>query len=123
MLFTGGGGFSSNPSIRRSIRLECENATSMNATGSGYSNLCEFVDCSNGICEHDPIKFMKPMLQEISAKKQYTWHLLEEEYDGFSVFISKEDVVGKGVRILDVLMSIPRAEVRRKREKGEDSDF
>ncbi|KAL8470762.1 hypothetical protein ACS0TY_033362 [Phlomoides rotata] len=148
MLFAGGGGFSSNPNIRRSIRLECENATSMNATGSGYSNFCEFVDCSNGICEHDPIKFMKPMLQasfcleppgdtptrkstfdsilagcipvffeEISAKKQYTWHLPEEEYDGFSVFISKEDVVGKGVRILDVLMSIPRAEVRRKREK------
>ncbi|KAL8552636.1 hypothetical protein ACS0TY_001358 [Phlomoides rotata] len=63
MLFAGGGGFSSNPNIRRSIRLECENATSMNATGSGYSNFCEFVDCSNGICKHDPIKFMKPMLQ------------------------------------------------------------
>ncbi|KAL3645339.1 putative xyloglucan galactosyltransferase gt19 [Castilleja foliolosa] len=148
MLFAGGGGISANPNVRRSIRLECENATSMSANGTGYSKLCEFVDCSNGICEHDPIKFMKPMLQssfclqppgdtptrrstfdaivagcipvffeELSAKKQYGWHLKEEEYDEFSVFIGKEDVVFKGVRILDVLMAIPRGEVRRKREK------
>ncbi|KAK6137700.1 hypothetical protein DH2020_028626 [Rehmannia glutinosa] len=148
MLFAGGGGISANPNVRRSIRLECENVTSMNPNGTGYLKFCDFVDCSNGICEHDPIKFMKPMLQstfclqppgdtptrrstfdgilagcipvffeEISAKKQYGWHLPEEEYDDFSVFIPKEDVVFKGVRILDVLMGIPRGEIRRKREK------
>ncbi|KAI3468905.1 hypothetical protein Pfo_025568 [Paulownia fortunei] len=148
MLFAGGGGISANPNIRRSIRLECENVTSMTANGTGYEKFCEFVDCSNGICEHDPIKFMKPMLQssfclqppgdtptrrstfdgilagcipvffeEITAKKQYGWHLPEDEYEEFSVFITKEDVVYKGVKILDVLMNIPRAEVRRKREK------
>lgn len=153
MLFAGGGGFSANPNVRRSIRIECENSTRNNSTSlgnrsNGYSSLCEFVDCSNGICEHDPIKFMKPMLQasfclqppgdtptrrstfdailagcipvffeEVSAKAQYKWHLPEERYEEFSVFIQKEDVVFKGVRILDVLMSIPRAQVRRMREK------
>lgn len=148
MLFAGGGGFSANPNVRRSIRLECDNATSMSTNDTGYTKLCDFVDCSNGICEHDPIRFMKPMLQasfclqppgdtptrrstfdgilagcipvfyeDLSAKKQYGWHMPEEEYDEFSVYIPKEEVVGKGVRIMDVLMSIPRAEVRRKREK------
>lgn len=148
MLFAGGGGFSANPNVRRSIRLECDNATSMSTNDTGYTKLCDFVDCSNGICEHDPIRFMKPMLQasfclqppgdtptrrstfdgilagcipvfyeDLSAKKQYGWHMPEEEYDEFSVYIPKEEVVGIGVRIMDVLMSIPRAEVRRKREK------
>ncbi|KAL3818196.1 hypothetical protein ACJIZ3_004101 [Penstemon smallii] len=148
MLFVGGGGISANPNIRRSIRLECENSTSLSTHETGYGKLCEFVDCSNGICEHDPIKFMKPMLQasfclqppgdtptrrstfdgflsgcipvffeEMSGKRQYNWHLPEAEYGEFSVFIPKEDVVFKGVRIVDVLMSIPRVEVRRMREK------
>ncbi|KAL0331430.1 UNVERIFIED_CONTAM: putative xyloglucan galactosyltransferase GT19 [Sesamum angustifolium] len=63
MLFAGGGGISANPNVRRSIRLECENVTSMSTNGTGYAKFCDFVDCSNGICEHDPIKFMKPMLQ------------------------------------------------------------
>ncbi|CAK9146946.1 unnamed protein product [Ilex paraguariensis] len=148
MLFAGGGGISANPNIRRSIRLECENSTSTDVNGCGYSELCEFVDCSNGVCEHDPIRFMRPMLQasfclqppgdtptrrstfdsilagcipvffeELSAKKQYGWHLPEEKYEEFSVFIPKEDVVFKGVSIVDVLMNIPRAEVRRMREK------
>ncbi|KAK4338279.1 hypothetical protein RND71_042766 [Anisodus tanguticus] len=148
MLFAGGGGISANPNVRRSIRLECENATSMSANGTGYEKVCEFVDCSNGICEHDPIRFMKPMLQasfclqppgdtptrrstfdgilagcipvffeDLSAKKQYGWHLPEEKYEEFSVSIPKEDVVFKGLKILDVLTSIPRAQVRRMREK------
>lgn len=148
MLFAGGGGISANPNVRRSIRLECENATSMSANGTGYEKLCEFVDCSNGICQHDPIRFMKPMLQasfclqppgdtptrrstfdgilagcipvffeDLSAKKQYGWHLPEEKYEEFSVSIPKEDVVFKGLSIVDVLTSIPRAQVRRMREK------
>lgn len=148
MLFAGGGGISANPTVRRSIRLECENVTSMSANGTGYEKLCEFVDCSNGVCQHDPIRFMKPMLQasfclqppgdtptrrsafdgilagcipvffeDLSAKKQYGWHLPEEKYEEFSVFIRKEDVVYKGLSILDVLTSIPRAQVRRMREK------
>lgn len=138
VLFAGGGGISLTPNVRRSIRLECEN----------YTNLCEFVDCSNGICEHDPIKFMKPMLrsdfclqppgdtptrrstfdgilagcipvffEELSAKKQYGWHLPEDRYDEFSVMIPKEDVVFKGVSVIEVLRGIPRDEVRRMREK------
>ncbi|XP_074357726.1 putative xyloglucan galactosyltransferase GT19 [Apium graveolens] len=148
MLFAGGGGISNNPNVRRSIRLECENSTNWRNESDEYSRFCEFVDCSNGICEHDPIKFMKPMLQasfclqppgdtptrrstfdailagcipvffeEMSAKAQYVWHLPEDEYEEFSVFIPKEDVVFKGVKILDVLTSIPRARVRRMREK------
>ncbi|MCE0482008.1 putative xyloglucan galactosyltransferase gt19 [Datura stramonium] len=148
MLFAGGGGISANPNVRRSIRLECENVTSMSANGTGYEKMCELVDCSNGICEHDPIRFMKPMLQasfclqppgdtptrrstfdgilagcipvffeDLSAKKQYGWHLPEEKYEEFSVSISKEDVVFKGSSILDVLTSIPKAQVRRMREK------
>lgn len=147
MLFAGGGGLSTNPNVRRSIRLECENITQSNRTHEGYSNLCEFVDCSNGICEHDPIRFMKPMLQasfclqppsdtptrrstfdsmvagcipvffeEMSAKAQYGWHLPEDKYEEFSVFIPKDDVVFKGLKILDVLTSIPRAQVSRMRE-------
>ncbi|KAL3499534.1 hypothetical protein ACH5RR_038627 [Cinchona calisaya] len=151
MLFAAGGGISANPNVRRSIRLECDNSTNVSLNGSitmKYAKLCEFVDCSNGICEHDLIRFMKPMLQasfclqppgdtptrrstfdgilagcipvffeELSAKKQYKWHLPEEKYEEFSVFIPKEEMVFKGLKILDVLMSIPRAEVRRMREK------
>ncbi|XP_047321674.1 probable xyloglucan galactosyltransferase GT19 [Impatiens glandulifera] len=63
MLFVGGGGISSSPNIRRSIRLECDSCQNLTANSFGYSKLCEFVDCSNGVCEHDPIRFMKPMLQ------------------------------------------------------------
>ncbi|KAK2993840.1 hypothetical protein RJ640_012801 [Escallonia rubra] len=151
MFAGGGGGVSGSPNVRRSIRIECENSTAQgeeNGVGGGYGKLCDFVDCSNGICEHDPIRFMKPMLQasfclqppgdtptrrstfdailagcipvffeDLSAKSQYGWHLPEERYEEFSVFIPKEDVVFKGVKILDVLLGIPRAEVRRIREK------
>ncbi|KAL6979715.1 putative xyloglucan galactosyltransferase gt19 [Sarracenia purpurea var. burkii] len=150
MLFAGGGGVSASPNIRRSIRMECQNSSSANssADNGGYAKLCEFVDCSNGVCEHDPIRFMKPMLQasfclqppgdtptrrstfdsivagcipvffeDQSAKAQYGWHLPENQYGEFSVFIPKEDVVFKGLRILDVLMGISRAEIRRMRER------
>ncbi|KAL8256009.1 hypothetical protein R6Q59_031076 [Mikania micrantha] len=137
MLFAGGGGISSTPNVRRSIRLECDNTTA-----------CEFIDCSGGVCEHDPIKIMKPMLrasfclqppgdtptrrstfdsilagcipvffEDLSARKQYGWHLLEDEYDEFSVMIPKEDVVFKGVSVIEVLKGISGIEVRRKREK------
>ncbi|XP_071708344.1 probable xyloglucan galactosyltransferase GT19 [Rutidosis leptorrhynchoides] len=138
MLFAGGGGISSTPNVRRSIRLECEINT----------KLCNFVDCSNGICEHDPIKFMKPMLhssfclqppgetptrrstfdsilagcipvffEDLSAKKQYRWHLPEDKYEEFSVMIPKEDVVFKGVSVVEVLKGIPTSEVRNMRER------
>ncbi|KAK3041070.1 hypothetical protein RJ639_026867 [Escallonia herrerae] len=151
MFAGGGGGLSGSLNVRRSIRIECENSTAQgeeNGGGDGYGKLCDFVDCSNGICEHDPIRFMKPMLhasfclqppgdtptrrstfdailagcipvffEDLSAKSQYGWHLPEERYKEFSVFIAKEDVVFKGVKILDVLTGIPRAEVRRMREK------
>ncbi|MED6106473.1 putative xyloglucan galactosyltransferase gt19 [Stylosanthes scabra] len=147
-LFAGGGGASSSPNVRRSIRMECENAMA-NSTGiDGYESVCEFVDCSNGVCEHDPLKFMRPMLkssfclqppgdtptrrstfdgilagcipvffEDLSAKGQYGWHLAENEFEGFSVFIPKEEVVFKGLSILDVLKKIPRGRVRRMREK------
>nr|GEY37543.1 probable xyloglucan galactosyltransferase GT19 [Tanacetum cinerariifolium] len=138
MMFAGGGGISTSPNVRRSIRLECE----------ANVDLCEFVDCSNGICEHDPIKFMKPMLrasfclqppgdtptrrstfdsilagcipvffEELSAKKQYVWHLPEDEYDEFSVMIPKEDVVFRGVSVVEVLKGIPKSRVRKMRKK------
>ncbi|CAM8879444.1 unnamed protein product [Rhodiola kirilowii] len=154
MLFAGGGGGGSSPTpnIRRSIRLECENVTSKHSSSSssvyGYTKLCDVVDCGNGKCAHDPILYMRPMLQatfclqppgdtptrrstfdsilagcipvffeDQSAKSQYTWHLPEEVYPEFSVFIPKEEVVYKGLKIVDVLMAIPRDEVRRMREK------
>ncbi|XVF51686.1 hypothetical protein PTKIN_Ptkin04bG0204400 [Pterospermum kingtungense] len=150
MLFAGGGGIGSTPNIRRSIRNECENSSNrFNVLQSNgmYSKICNIVDCSNGICEHDPIRYMKPMLQatfclqpqgdtptrrstfdaitagcipgffeELSAKMQYGWHLPEENYSHFSVFIPKEEVVFKGLKILDVLMGIQRSEVRRMRQ-------
>ncbi|KAE8713805.1 xyloglucan galactosyltransferase KATAMARI1-like protein isoform 2 [Hibiscus syriacus] len=105
------------------------------------------MDCSNGICEHDPIRYTKPMLQatfclqppgdtptrrstfdaitagcipvffeELSAKMQYRWYLPEDKCPEFSVFIPKEEVVFKRLKILDVLMAIPRSEVRKMRE-------
>ncbi|XP_007209280.2 probable xyloglucan galactosyltransferase GT19 [Prunus persica] len=160
MMFAGGGGVGRNPTIRRSIRNECENNTmnknvkNVNNVGmygsgvGGFSKLCDVVDCSNGICEHDPIRFMRPMLQasfclqppgdtptrrstfdsivagcipvffeESSARAQYRWHLPEDQFGEFSVFIAKEDVVFKETRILDVLRSIPRGKVRRMRER------
>ncbi|MQM22113.1 hypothetical protein Taro_055159 [Colocasia esculenta] len=140
MMFAGGGGSpNSAPNIRRSIRAECENRTSH----------CEMVDCSNGVCEHDPIRFMRPMLrasfclqppgdtptrratfdgiiagcipvffEEATARSQYGWHLPPpEEYPSFSVHIPKEDVVGRGLSIADVLLGIPAVEVGRMRER------
>ncbi|CAO2819818.1 unnamed protein product [Amaranthus hypochondriacus] len=155
MMFAGGGGTSSmgNPNVRRSIREECgtyENETSYwsVADGSRFQKVCDIVDCSNGICEHDPIRYMKPMLQasfclqppgetparrstfdgiiagcipvffeDQSAKSQYHWHLPPAEFAEFSVTIPKEEVVFNGLKVVDVLMGIPRAEVRRMREK------
>lgn len=147
MLFAGGGGISSSPNVRRSIRLECDGFENGNAS-RWYSKMCEFVDCSSGVCEHDPIRIMKPMLrasfclqppgdtptrrstfdsilagcipvffEELSAKKQYGWHLPEDEYGEFSVMIPKEDVVFKGVSVMEVLKGFSRSEVRRMREK------
>jgi hypothetical protein len=43
--------------------------------------------------------------------------LPEEMYRDIAVFMPKEDIVFKGLRILDVLMGIPRDEVRRMRER------
>ncbi|KAB2629429.1 xyloglucan galactosyltransferase KATAMARI1-like protein [Pyrus ussuriensis x Pyrus communis] len=75
MMFAGGGGVGNNPNIRRSIRNECENNTKANnatsnnnlgrfgSGGAEYTKLCDIVDCSHRICEHDPIRFMRPMLQ------------------------------------------------------------
>lgn len=154
MLFAGGGGTSSSgaPNIRRSIRDECDSySNSSNIEGllnGRFQNVCAIVDCSNGICEHDPIRYMKPMLQssfclqppgetparrstfdgiiagcipvffeDNSAKQQYQWHLPEEEFGEFSVTIPKEEVVFKGLKVVDVLMNIPRSEVRKMREK------
>ncbi|WCJ25984.1 Exostosin family protein [Euphorbia peplus] len=154
MLFAGGGGVGATPNIRRSIRTECENVTDDVFVGNGgyrylsYNKVCDLVDCSNGICEHDPIRYMRPIVQatfclqppgdtptrrstfdaiiggcipvffeEQTAKSQYRWHLPEERYGEFAVFIPKEEVVFKGLRILDVLMGIPRAQVRKMKEK------
>ncbi|KAK8516359.1 hypothetical protein V6N13_047060 [Hibiscus sabdariffa] len=58
-----------HPSIR-SIRDECDNAnrringnnTSFSESYQIYSKICDMVDCSNGTCEHDPIRYMSPML-------------------------------------------------------------
>ncbi|KAL0324440.1 UNVERIFIED_CONTAM: putative xyloglucan galactosyltransferase GT19 [Sesamum calycinum] len=88
MLFAGGGGISANPNVRRSIRLECENVTSMSTNGTG--NLGE-----------EAVR-VAPAGGELR---------------GVLSVHTKEDVVFKGVKIMDVLMSIPRAEIRRKREK------
>ncbi|KAI4370020.1 hypothetical protein MLD38_018407 [Melastoma candidum] len=63
MLFAGGGGsIGSSPNVRRSIRLECE-ANATDAIDESYERVCNFVDCSNGICEHEPVLYMKPMLK------------------------------------------------------------
>jgi len=55
--------------------------------------------------------------EDNSAKKQYQWHLPEAEFGEFSVTIPKEDVVFKGLKVVDVLTNIPRSEVRKMREK------
>lgn len=145
VLFAGGGGTSDLPNIRRSIRTECENATS---PGGPYTKICDLVDCSNAICEHEPILYMRPMLhstfclhppgdtptrrstfdgiiagcipvffEDESARSQYTWHLPREEFDQFSVFIPKEDVVFGEVRIIEVLSQIPDSKVKSMRDK------
>nr|GEV42494.1 probable xyloglucan galactosyltransferase GT19 [Tanacetum cinerariifolium] len=38
---------------------------------------------------------------ECEAKKQYAWHFLKDEYDEFSVMIPKEDVVFRGVSVVE----------------------
>ncbi|GMH01607.1 hypothetical protein Nepgr_003446 [Nepenthes gracilis] len=148
MLFAGGGGTSTTPNIRRSIRETCLNDTRISDVTGRFQRLCEIVDCSNGACEHDPIRYMKPMLhatfclqppgdtparrstfdgilagcipvffEDQSARIQYRWHLPSKEFEEFSVTIPKEDVVYRGLSIVDVLMRIPRGEVRRMRER------
>ncbi|KAK6935216.1 Exostosin, GT47 domain [Dillenia turbinata] len=147
MLFAGDSGIANNPNVRRSVRDECENSTANGNSYNGYESICEIVDCLNRVCEHDPIRFMKPMLrstfclqppgdtpsrrstfdgivagcipvffEELSAKRQFGWHLPEGQYEEFSVFIQEKDVVGNGLKIVDVLKSISIAEVRRMRE-------
>ncbi|TQE12763.1 hypothetical protein C1H46_001636 [Malus baccata] len=149
-----------DPVSWRSIRNECENNTKANnvtsnnnlgrfgSEGAGCTKLCDIVDCFYEICEHDPIRFMRPMLQasfclqppsdtptrrstfdsimvgcipvffeDSSAKAQYGWHLPEDQYREFSVFILNEDVVFKETRVLDVFRSIPKVRVRMMREK------
>lgn len=137
MLFAGGGG-GGGPNIRGSIRAECENRT----------DVCEVVDCSDGVCAHDPIRYTVPMLhsrfcleppgdtptrrstfdailagcipvffEEISARLQYGWHLPMDEYEKFSVFIPKENVVFGGVRVADVLEAFDDEEVGRMRRR------
>ncbi|KAL1177239.1 hypothetical protein V6Z11_A03G017100 [Gossypium hirsutum] len=111
MLFAGGGGIGASPNIRRSIRTECENAnTSMTKdnTGDTPTRRSTFDAITAGCI---PVFF-----EEMSARSQYRWHLPEEKYPEFSVFIPKEEVVFKGLKILDVLMGIPRSEVRKMRE-------
>ncbi|KAM1584540.1 hypothetical protein EV2_038961 [Malus domestica] len=135
-------------------RRRSNNVTSNNnlgrfgSEGAGCIKLCDIVDCSYEICKHDPIRFMRPMLQasfclqppsdtptrrstfdsimvgcipvffeDSSAKAQYEWHLPEDQYKEFSVFIPNEDVVFKETRVLDVFRSIPRVRVRMMREK------
>ncbi|GKU95508.1 hypothetical protein SLEP1_g8860 [Rubroshorea leprosula] len=151
MLFAGGGGVGATPNIRRSIRIECENNNSSIHTLENvgeYSKICEMVDCSNGICEHEPLRYMRPMLQatfclqppgdtptrrstfdsiiagcmpvffeELSAKIQYGWHMLKEQYGEFSVFIPREEVMSKRLRLLNVLMGMLRREVMKKGER------
>jgi hypothetical protein len=56
MLFAGGGGVSATPNIRRSIRNECASNVTQNL--GAYLKLCDVVDCSNGVCEHDPIRYL-----------------------------------------------------------------
>ncbi|XP_020592558.1 LOW QUALITY PROTEIN: probable xyloglucan galactosyltransferase GT19 [Phalaenopsis equestris] len=121
------------------IRAECENRT----------DVCQIVDCSDGACSHDPIRYMVPMLrsrfclqppgdtphtrrstfdaiiagcipvffEEISARLQYRWHLPPDDYEKFSVFIPKEEVVFGGVHVADVLEGVSDKDVRRMRRK------
>uniref|UniRef100_A0A0D9XM92 Exostosin GT47 domain-containing protein n=1 Tax=Leersia perrieri TaxID=77586 RepID=A0A0D9XM92_9ORYZ len=57
MLFAGGVSRPSRPNIRGSILAECANLTA-----SGGAGDCVVVDCSGGKCDHDPIRYMVPML-------------------------------------------------------------
>ncbi|KAJ8511704.1 hypothetical protein OPV22_002138 [Ensete ventricosum] len=54
MLFAGGAApGSGRPNVVSSIHAECELRR----------DLCELVDCSGGVCIHDPARFMRPMLR------------------------------------------------------------
>lgn len=57
------------------------------------------------------------LFEDQSAKSQYTWHLPEEEFGEFSIFIPKENVVYGELKIMDFLMAIPGWKVRKMREK------
>lgn len=139
MLFAGsGGGVNAAPNIRQSIRNEC----------TDRGDLCEIVDCSKEKCEHNPMKYIKPMLnskfclhpssdtstrrgvfdgiiagcvpvffENSTALSQYGWHLDEEDYKNFSVFIPKEDVVFGGLTLAKVLANIPLKKIAKMRER------
>ncbi|KAE8720801.1 xyloglucan galactosyltransferase KATAMARI1-like protein isoform 2 [Hibiscus syriacus] len=115
IIFAGGGGIGATPNIRRSIRKECDNGNSSmsrNTTNSSER------DTPTRRLTFDAITAgcIPVFFEELSAKMQYQWHLPEDKYPEFSVFIPKEEVVFKRLKILDVLMVIPRSEVRKMRE-------
>lgn len=136
-LFVGGGG-GGGPNVRGSIRAECENRTDLcevvNCSGGSCAHdPIRFMRpmLRSDFCLQPPgdtptrrstfdgilAGCVPVFFEELGARAQYGWHLPRGEYDKFSVFIPKEDVVFNGVRILEVLEAIPRDEVRRMRER------
>ncbi|KAJ6714631.1 XYLOGLUCAN GALACTOSYLTRANSFERASE GT19-RELATED [Salix viminalis] len=130
MLFAGGGGVGSTPNIRRSIRNECE-SSNFSSNSDIYVNNGEGFDYPED--EESFLQGIHPLggrllmgfllgVYQFSLKNYLQSHnmagICQKKCIGtFAVFIPKEDVVLKGLRILDVLTGIPRNEVLRMREK------
>ncbi|XP_010933703.2 LOW QUALITY PROTEIN: probable xyloglucan galactosyltransferase GT19 [Elaeis guineensis] len=132
MLFAGGGG-GGGPNIRGSIRAECENRTDICEVVDCSGGACSHDPfrfmrpmLRSSFCLQPPgdtptrrstfdgilAGCIPVFFEEIGARAQYGWHLPKDQFEKFSVFIPKEEVVFNGVRIADVLAAIPPAEVR-----------
>lgn len=138
MLFAGGGGSSPAANIRYSIRAQCENRTDLCDLVDCSGGACEREpgrylrpmlraqfclqppgDTPTRRSTFDAILAgcIPVFFEEMSARRQYGWHLPPADYLEFSVLIPKEDVVFNGVSIAGVLSAIPPEKVRRMRER------
>ncbi|KAJ3671112.1 hypothetical protein LUZ60_008538 [Juncus effusus] len=143
MLFAGGGTAlppspTSRPNIRSSIIAQCTNRTDLCTLVDCSAGTCTHDPIKymlpmlkSKFCLQPPgdtptrrstfdsiIAGCIPVFfEEISAKRQYGWHLAKSKYDEFSVFIPKEDVVFGGESIARVLGTFSEERVRRMREK------
>ncbi|KAJ8633703.1 hypothetical protein MRB53_027039 [Persea americana] len=138
MMFAGSVGVGSGPNIRRVIREECEEAAAecelVDCSGGACdgdpirymramlrSRFC-LQPAGDTAVRRSTFDGMVAgcipvFFEERSAAEQFGWHVEAGEYGGLSVYVRKEEVVGRRVKVAEVLNGISREEEMRMRER------